>query len=291
MQEYPWPLNILREFPACQTYARDNLPPDTKLIGESKLDGHRLMVIKDDTGAHGYGRCISSVTKTYMPINIELSYLTRHWPTWSAADGELFVRGQSSAYVATAIAAGENLEWQGFAVPFWAGEDLRKMSYMNNRGFGIRHGIDFVPIQAIFDSPPTRAEIMEITRSRKPPLEGLVLKRPECGYGIGWYKAKEVREVDCVVTGFTEGRGKYFGFIGAIRCSVYDGNRLIEICKAGGMTDEMRVAIDEKNDLGRVVEIKYQQVDVRGRLRHPRFSRWRDDKNARECTMAQLRRP
>jgi len=268
-------------------YVQNNLAPDTKLIGESKIDGHRLMIVKDDTGAYGYGRRISSVTETYMPVDVELSFLTRHWPKWSAADGELFVRDKSSAYVATAIAEGGRLEWQGFAMPFWAGEDLRQMSYMNNRGFGIRHGVDLVPIQASFDSPPTHAEIMEIARSRKPPLEGLVLKRPEAGYGIAWYKAKEIRTVDCVVTGFTEGRGKYFGLIGAIRCSVYRGERLVEICRAGGMDDDTRLEISDA-DIGRVVEIRYQQVDARGRLRHPRFSRWRDDKNARECTMEQL---
>jgi ATP-dependent DNA ligase len=66
---------------------------------------------------------------------------------------------------------------------------------------------------------------------------------------------------------------------------VYIGgsDELTEITRVSGMPDEQRLDIDEKKDLGRVVEVEYQDVGNGGRLIHPRFVRWRDDKPASQC--------
>ena len=45
------------------------------------------------------------------------------------------------------------------------------------------------------------------------------------------------------------------------------------------MSDRIRWDIDEDKDIGRIVEVEYQRVTRLGKLRHPRFKRWRDDKN------------
>jgi len=36
-----------------------------------------------------------------------------------------------------------------------------------------------------------------------------------------------------------------------------------------------------------VMEVSYQYVGDKGRLRHPNFVRWREDKPAAECTLSQ----
>lgn len=39
---------------------------------------------------------------------------------------------------------------------------------------------------------------------------------------------------------------------------------------------------------GAVCEVEYQDVASKGRLQHPRFVRWRDDKLAEECFISQI---
>ena len=105
----------------------------------------------------------------------------------------------------------------------------------------------------------------------------------------GWWKLKVVKTVDLVVTGLKDGRGKYLGLVGALKCSTWrwgSNLKLVEVAAVSGMTDEQRVDIDSGH-VGRVCEVAYQLVGSRGRLRHPRFVRWRPDKRAEDCTLSQ----
>ena len=110
--------------------------------------------------------------------------------------------------------------------------------------------------------------------------EGWVLKE---GNLLMWYKLKVERTVDCVVSDIIDGKGQYCGMVGALVLSL-EGE---EIASAGGMTLEERSAMSSR-DVGRVCEVAYQCVGKQGRLRHPRFVRWRDDKPAADCTLDQL---
>jgi len=93
---------------------------------------------------------------------------------------------------------------------------------------------------------------------------------------------KHRKTIDLVVQGFQPGRGKYAGMVGSLLCGIGE----IEIARVGGMNDAARVAITEA-DLGRVVEVEYERVASQGRLRHPRFLRWRDDKLPEHCKLDQ----
>ena len=97
-----------------------------------------------------------------------------------------------------------------------------------------------------------------------------------------------MRSADLIITGWTEGEGKYAGLIGSVKVSTYDGE---ELASVSGMTDEIRRAIsaDPEAFLGRVCEVQYQNVAKLGRLRHPVFLGFRDDKLPQECGINQVK--
>ena len=121
----------------------------------------------------------------------------------------------------------------------------------------------------------------------------------------GWWKTKPQKEIDCIVTGFKGGAGKYLGGVGSLRVSIlveenqsaysddtmleYHGFNalakytLVEIGTVSGMSDDIRWSIDESRDLGRVCEVEYQEIGNGGRFIHGHFVRWRDDKESSDC--------
>ena len=116
--------------------------------------------------------------------------------------------------------------------------------------------------------------------------EGYVFKN---GNKLDWAKWKPSPTIDCYVTGVTMGNGKYAGTIGSVQVSVYSQDRLgvCVIADVSGMTDDERETMRELHRYGalcgQVIEVAYQYVGSRGRLRHPRFVRFRDDKSQNMC--------
>ena len=79
------------------------------------------------------------------------------------------------------------------------------------------------------------------------------------------------------------------GWIGAIVCGVYRDGKLFKVAEAKGITDADQVFIlaNKSKLVGeQVIEIKAQEIINKetGTLRHPRFNRWRNDKNKESCT-------
>lgn len=106
----------------------------------------------------------------------------------------------------------------------------------------------------------------------------------------GYVKWKPIRTADLIVSGFTEGKGKYTGKIGAIVCKTSEGT---EVAAVSGMTDRERDIITSNTAyfMGKVIEVEYQYVGANGRLVFPRFVRQRTDKLPEQCTDAQFVRP
>jgi len=114
--------------------------------------------------------------------------------------------------------------------------------------------------------------------------EGVVVKNLR-GLEEDFVKVKRVKSWDVVITGFTEGKGKYQGVIGAIRYGVFRDGKLVEVGKASGMTDAERAMFAANPDMfiGKVIELKGQEIGSEGRIRFPAFQRFRDDKLPEEC--------
>jgi ATP-dependent DNA ligase len=121
--------------------------------------------------------------------------------------------------------------------------------------------------------------------------EGIMLKRLDAKYIEGerpsnnWYKAKKSGTYDCVITGFSTGKGKYNTQIGAVKFGQYVEGQLVELGQASGMTDDIRrdMSINPKKYLGKVVIIKGMERLKSGAIRHPQFGCMRIDKHPLQC--------
>ncbi len=121
--------------------------------------------------------------------------------------------------------------------------------------------------------------------------EGIMLKRLDAPYCEGerpsnnWYKAKKSAAYDCVITGFSTGKGKYNTQIGAVKFGQYVEGKLIELGQASGMNDDIRkdMSVNPKKYLGKVVTIKGMERLKSGAIRHPQFGGMRIDKHPLQC--------
>lgn len=249
---------------------------------EEKLDGERMVMKQGEA----YGRRTSSVTGGFvnkwdqLPPNVQAYARADTW-----IDGELHVKGGTSSQVKTALVKYRNgkedhgLDFTGFRVigsPYLPDQHLvmvRCMGIPIPEVLKAPDGSDYWPHEGL-----DTAKLMAEARTRK--FEGWVIK--EKSVSILWWKLKLEETVDLVVTGFRPGRGKYTGKVGAILGSIHSDGKLTEMAAVSGMDDTLRFSITEA-DMGRVMEVEFQCWASKGRLRHPRFKRWRDDKPAEEC--------
>lgn len=256
------------------------------VYAHEKVDGHRLILGVRPKGLDGKSVALTTTGHDILDRIREVGY---RWPlnvlkmpddTW--LDCELCVAGRPASYVKTALANGDPaLAITCHAIPVFAGDLIDCYPLEDVEDMCIRHGVPFTEWEHCW---PKQLLSEWETKARARKLEGWVFKRANYS---GWYKLKVENTVDLVVTGFVDGNGKHIGLVGSLRGSTYHNTALVEVACVGGMDDETRLAIDEKRDLGRVMEVRYQQLGSGGRLRHPRFIRWRDDKLPTACSSSE----
>jgi len=135
--------------------------------------------------------------------------------------------------------------------------------------------------------------------------EGIILKHIQGKYRPGmrdkniWMKIKKEKTCEVIITGYdwpdqysinVSGEkvvNKHWNakVIAALKTSVYHKGSLIEVGLVSGFNEEMRKEItDNRNKyMGRIVEVTHNGI-LKDRMRHPRFIRFRDDKNKKDCT-------
>jgi DNA ligase D-like protein (predicted ligase)/DNA ligase D-like protein (predicted 3'-phosphoesterase) len=145
-------------------------------------------------------------------------------------------------------------------------------------------------------------------------LEGVMAKRKDSLYEPGvrsgaWLKIRAHKTCDCVIAGYTPGRGGRSPAFGALLLGLYDENTLVPVGNVGtGFSDRLLAELMEKfaplitvvpqlHGVGGAVtwlepilvcEVGYMEVTRKNKLRIPRFLRLRTDKSALACTIDQL---
>jgi hypothetical protein len=194
----------------------------------------------------------------------------REVPSDTILWGELWVPGRHASQVKTAIISEDpRLRWDVFASPTFAANTPLETLDLACRAWKLTF-IPWYPAD-LMGFPPVGGDV-----------EGYVLKDANL---LNWRKYKPHHDIDLVVTDVKDGRGKYLGLVGALVCSTVEGHNVASV---SGMTDKQRIEMSLADDLvGRICEVRYQYVGTAGRLRHPRFVRWREDKQPEECTLSQ----
>jgi len=243
--------------PRCKLYREDT--KEILKYAHYKYDGMFLSLFN--------GRAFSSLETD---LTKALEYLKL--PTKGNFYGELFITNKSASAVKTAIAQ----RWDNLQFAAFASVDLPSDTPLERvEAYAIACGLKFIPYE-LFDARLTNYPLPY-------GVEGYVFKTSNLN---SWYKWKPQLTMDCIVLDLSPGNGKYAGIYGSLRVGVYDAyGNLVEIADVGsGFTDDERTRLTV-GDIGRVVEVGYQCIGSAGRLRHPIFKRWRDDKLARDCQL------
>lgn len=147
-------------------------------------------------------------------------------------------------------------------------------------------------------------------------LEGIMAKKKDSPYQPGirsdnWLKIKNLMTCDCVIFGYTTGKGDRKQTFGALILGLYDKSHPIYIGKVGTgfsqstqqllLKTSQNLKVEEKTldaDVPEqvtwlkpklVCEVIYQNITKDGKLRAPRFRSLRTDKPPLECTFDQIR--
>lgn len=267
----------------------DVVPTGDEWVLEGKLDGWRGVAHVTHARTDLYGGRNGSSYTGKLPYVEEL--LTAALPLDSAVDGELLggswgdvqgimTRGTGGHVPSKAIPA---LSYVVFDILRHDGDDLRAQPWSARRE--ILESIPFADYgEHVQITPygPASDELHEKMLALG--LEGSVCKRIDSAYYSGrrsplWAKIKPQATADAKVIGFKPGtKGSLFdGMVGAIEFELPNGMK----SRCSGFNMQLRRALTDNPDafIGRTIEVKHHGETVEGKLRHPQFLRFRDDRD------------
>ena len=245
---------------------------------QTKLDGHRIHLSK----GHAITRVGTDIWKKLLAIP-HFKRPLEGIPSGCLIDAEIHAHGVFATSVKTMInEADKRLLITAFAMPIVRGQ---RTSYLGIDGVNdiLRAAGLAVPHTEFFSSRALTTVDLTVLkdRAKKMGTEGWIAKSSHLD---GWYKIKITHTVDAIITDWTTSTSDtYYGQIRGIECSLHDGNgEMIVICNTGnGLTKEFKETWEgcEKQLVGKVVELEYDEVASQGRLKFPRILRFREDKS------------
>lgn len=260
---------------------------------QRKYDGLRLLVrVLDRSLGTTFIDAMTRDGKTDHAFALSQSHIgetLQQVPVGTALDCELWAEGRHATSVITAIKdLSPDLRLTVFAVPWWAGKDTRSHDLIDILSTARKHGLQTATVEPMHKRLLSAPAPVQVELLKKDALamgwEGFVVK--EAHYH-GWYKVKPTATCDLVVLGYTISDSlTHFGHLKALQVGLPDGTELASV--GSGFDQEWRHSIDPKTLIGRVCEIQYDALAAKGKLKFPRFVRWREDKTAAECTKEQF---
>ncbi len=300
----------------------DRLPSGAEWRYEMKLDGYRLLVMKERGVATLFSRRGNVMNSQYPRIAAAFSFL----PNATIVDGELVVlddQGKPSfaALQKHRFSTGA-LHFYAFDLLAYQGKDLRRLPLVDRRHlleeFALQGMRDPVRLSAVFNTSASKL----IAVAKKAGLEGVIAKRSSSRYESGersgsWVKYKTNNGQELVIGGYRPGpNGFDYLLVG-----YYEGKDLIFIAKIrNGFTPALRREVFAKFDRLRssrcpfanlpepasarrgeaittdvmpkikwlrpklVAQIEFTEWTKGNHLRHSKFIALRDDKDATEVT-------
>lgn len=237
-----------------------------------KYDGHSITLEKDSLGVVTTRTPKKIITKQLLVCcKTWIERFTRHAPNGTLLKCEIFVPNGDATDVPHHLKEGLPLSLRVLAVIRYGGCDVSGADIPMAQRYSEATGLPYIEWYR-FTPGRTEQEYNNLAITKG--IEGWVFKNINYDPD-NEYKLKPILTADLVVSGFKDGRGKYAGLIGALLLADSTGR---VVASVSGMDDATRINIDEDTDLGRICEVAYQKVTRQGKLRHPRFKRWRDDK-------------
>jgi DNA ligase D-like protein (predicted ligase) len=296
------------------------LPAGPNWLYELKLDGYRVLVVKERGVVTLFSRRGNILTNAFPRIAGSFSFLTDN----TILDGELVVLDESGKPSFAALQKHkfrpEALHFYAFDLIAYKGKDLRKLPLIDRRTLLEKSALtrmrEPVRLSSVFPTSPSQL----VAAARKSGLEGVVAKRADSRYESGersgaWVKYKTNKGQELVIGGYKPG-GDGFEYL---LVGYYEGRDLIFIAKIrNGFTPALRrdvarrfaglrtsrcpfANLPEKPSARRgeaitaevmkniqwlkpklVAQIEFTEWTKGNHLRHSRFIELRDDKDASE---------
>jgi DNA ligase D-like protein (predicted ligase) len=296
------------------------LPAGPNWLYELKLDGYRVLVVKERGVVTLFSRRGNILTNAFPRIAGSFSFLTDN----TILDGELVVLDESGKPSFAALQKHkfrpEALHFYAFDLIAYKGKDLRKLPLIDRRTLLEKSALtrmrEPVRLSSVFPTSPSQL----VAAARKSGLEGVVAKRGDSRYESGersgaWVKYKTNKGQELVIGGYKPG-GDGFEYL---LVGYYEGRDLIFIAKIrNGFTPALRrdvarrfaglrtsrcpfANLPEKPSARRgeaitaevmkniqwlkpklVAQIEFTEWTKGNHLRHSRFIELRDDKDASE---------
>lgn len=295
---------------------------------EPKHDGMRAVITRSDSEIFVQSRTGKDYDKHVQHLSDMLFNLL---PAGTILDGELAVidhlvhvegqavpvvdfnrtmriMGSKAERAMTLGSEGAPVEFIAFDVLSYAGRDVRELPQTERRAI----------LEEIFQSRTTENDHLFVLNASFNDhtqfsdiyknlvffgVEGVIIKNKDSVYVDGgrprdtWLKVKSEKTFDVVVTGFTDGKGKYLDQIGALEFSALDSSgKMVYVGRCSGMDDVERKRWTDIRDSGTleetVIEIKCNDLVGSGDFkspRHPRMVCVRLDKKPQDCLLDQFK--
>ncbi|MDA3806497.1 MAG: DNA ligase [Thiomicrorhabdus sp.] len=262
--------------------------PDLLLLKEyvagQNVDGWLMSEKLDGVRAYWNGKQLMS--RNGNPFAVP-DWFTENFPPFEL-DGELwlgrhqFEQTMSIVNTQTAHKGWRNLTFQIFELPNQSGGLLARLNILNLylKQFPAPY-LRIIGQVKVSDDSQLQAELQRVLALNG---EGLVVRNPQSLYQTGRsnesLKVKLKQDAECQVKGYTAGKGKYLGKVGALKCEVMDGqftdltepkDRLLKI--GSGLSDFQRA---HPPKVGEMITFQYIGLTQKGLPRFAVFLRVRD---------------